>query len=334
MKMRRISIILCLLLAALSLVSCLNGRPRASGNTESEHDDRRDTVGEQVSVPLEPLTEGKSYSFSAYHKKTYWDLDMWEITPVTVIRSMDDLRAFFAEDGPRPEMYAPCNRYDDAFFEDHVVFMLHFVEGSGGNRHEVTDVVRAEDGWVVCVNRDSSGLTGDMAYWAVLVEVEIDEPFREGETVEVRVHEVFMIPYAAHTFTVFGGPSPMPKTAIVRSCAELEALFPTGGVTSDMQTLFQSYDEAWFERNALVLWHSYEGSPAATYGVLRVIKDQGRLVMELVRELPPHDVDFPCVMTNYFVFLEVNRLAFREEILKDDEILVNIRTVETVGTEE
>jgi len=76
-----------------------------------------------------------------------------------------------------------CDRYDEAYFEDHVLLMVLLEEGSGSNRHEVKKVLRSKD--LVTVEIDTivpEVGTCDMAEWHILVELP-----REAEVSEENI---------------------------------------------------------------------------------------------------------------------------------------------------
>lgn len=67
-----------------------------------------------------------------------------------------------------------CDRYDDTYFEDHILVMVLLEEGSGSNRHKVRSVYMSAGGrCCICIDRIvPEARTCDMAEWHILIELE------------------------------------------------------------------------------------------------------------------------------------------------------------------
>lgn len=73
-----------------------------------------------------------------------------------------------------------CDRYDEAYFEDHILLMVILEEGSGSNRHEVKKVLRSKDWVTVEIDTIVPEVgTCDMAEWHILVELPREAEMRE-----------------------------------------------------------------------------------------------------------------------------------------------------------
>ncbi len=73
-----------------------------------------------------------------------------------------------------------CDRYDEAYFEDHILLMVLLEEGSGSNRHEVKKVLRSKDWVTVEIDTIVPEIgTCDMAEWHILVELPREAEVRE-----------------------------------------------------------------------------------------------------------------------------------------------------------
>ena len=85
-----------------------------------------------------------------------------------------------------------CDRYDDAYFEDHILIMVLLEEGSGSNRHKVQSVHMSADGrCYIYIDRiiPEAG-TCDMAEWHILIEPEAGVSIEKESDVTVFVDGV------------------------------------------------------------------------------------------------------------------------------------------------
>ncbi|MBR3807212.1 MAG: hypothetical protein IKJ15_02420 [Lachnospiraceae bacterium] len=131
---------------------------------------------------------------NAYHEGT-------EYPDTKIIRSVDELNAYYnANKGKfdlerHDKVYSDttigfldaCDKYDETYFENHILVMVLLEEGSGSNRHEVDGVKASSDGKLYV---DISSIvpevgTCDMAQWHILVELDADIKVESESDVEV-----------------------------------------------------------------------------------------------------------------------------------------------------
>ncbi len=113
-----------------------------------------------------------------------------EYPVVKIIRSVDELNAYYRENKDRfdlerkDKVYSDttigfldaCDKYDAAYFEDQILVMVLLEEGSGSIHHNVDNVKIGSDGKLyVSIRRDVPEVgTDDMAEWHILIEPEKD----------------------------------------------------------------------------------------------------------------------------------------------------------------
>lgn len=133
------------------------------------------------------LGGGKSCGFNAQYIRTNGYHEGVEYPVVTVIRSTEELNAYYEAN---KELYSmgrrenpasdstigfldACDKYDDAYFENQILVLILLEEGSGSIRHEVTDVSAADGHLVISIDSivPEQG-TCDMAEWHIFVEPE------------------------------------------------------------------------------------------------------------------------------------------------------------------
>ena len=111
-----------------------------------------------------------------------------EYPVVKIIRSVDELNAYYKENKDRYDLerkdnvYSDntigfldaCDKYDAAYFEDQILVMVLLEEGSGSNRHNVDNVKLGSDGKLYINIRTIVPEAGtcDMAEWHILIEPE------------------------------------------------------------------------------------------------------------------------------------------------------------------
>ena len=121
---------------------------------------------------------------------------------VTVIRSVKELQAYYekgknAFDLERRDenqyydysigFLDACDKYDDAYFEDHILLLLRIGTGSGSHRFRITDMLLAENGTLTV---DVATLvpevgTCDMAGWHIFIEPETGINVADEDHVQV-----------------------------------------------------------------------------------------------------------------------------------------------------
>ena len=109
---------------------------------------------------------------------------------VKIIRSVRELSEYYEANkegyslGRNDNVYSDttigfldaCDKYDDAYFEDHILIMVLLEEGSGSIRHKVQSVHMNADGHCyIYIDRivPEAG-TCDMAEWHILIELETE----------------------------------------------------------------------------------------------------------------------------------------------------------------
>ena len=122
---------------------------------------------------------------------------------VKIIRSAQELNAYYEANrekyglGRRDKVYADmtigfldaCDRYDEAYFEEHILIMVLLEEGSGSNRHQVRSVHMSAGGQCrIDIDRivPEAG-TCDMAEWHILIEPEAGTKIEKEADVTVFV---------------------------------------------------------------------------------------------------------------------------------------------------
>ena len=126
--------------------------------------------------------------FDAQYIRTYGYHEGVEYPVAKIIRSVRELNAYYEankeeyglgrNDNVSPDttigFLDACDRYDGAYFEDHVLIMVLLEEGSGSVRHKVQSVRVSADGQC-CIYIDRivpEAGTCDMARWHILIEPE------------------------------------------------------------------------------------------------------------------------------------------------------------------
>ena len=91
---------------------------------------------------------------------------------VTVIESVEALNSYYEENQDRYDLaqWDVTERYDEAYFSENVLLLVLLEEGSGSNRHEVTAVMKQEDGMEIAIDRILPEIgTTDMAEWHIFI---------------------------------------------------------------------------------------------------------------------------------------------------------------------
>lgn len=130
----------------------------------------------------------KECEFSAQYIRTDGYHDGVRYPIVTVIRSVDDLNAYYEANKDKYSLerrtgtiYSDstigfldaCDKYTEEYFEDRMLLMVLLEEGSGSVRHRVERVATGREGMVVDITTIvPEVVTDDMAEWHVLIELE------------------------------------------------------------------------------------------------------------------------------------------------------------------
>lgn len=144
---------------------------------------------ENVSVIDDPPEAG-AVDFAAQYIRTDGYHEELSYPAVRLIRSVEELNTYYEankdlynlehRDNPAADstigFLDACDRYDDAFFEAHLLILVLLEEGSGSTRHKVTAVRQNAEG-ALTVDIETivpeSG-TCDMALWHIFVETTAD----------------------------------------------------------------------------------------------------------------------------------------------------------------
>lgn len=212
-NLTRRTICLALLLAACSallLCGCRAGtKPAAEGQqtghgTAAQTDEpatvarpteaaTEEALPTEPEIPTEPSTEPIPFTeppleavpFRAQYVRTDHYLDGAEYPQSRLVRSREELLAFYNEflgadslmraSGPASAVPSEFEFYDEDFFLDRSLIVVRLEEGSGSNRHEVTDVLLDSGAYLVQITRILPGPgyagTCDMAEWHILIEI-------------------------------------------------------------------------------------------------------------------------------------------------------------------
>ena len=136
----------------------------------------------------EEIPEGVAVNFDVQYIRTDGYHEGTEYPDVKIIRSVDELNAYYAVNKDKfdlerkDKVYSDttigfldaCDKYDEAYFENQTLVMVLLEEGSGSNRHEVDNVKLGSDGKLyISINTivPEAG-TCDMAEWHILIEPE------------------------------------------------------------------------------------------------------------------------------------------------------------------
>jgi len=157
----------------ICLCGCSNGQIDKTTITEES------TTGVQI-----PLTfTGIAVRTNGYHEDAIYPA-------VTVINSKSGLEKYYSANRDRyflekrtPEppdvgqgFLDAADKYDNAFFTNHVLVLILLEEGSGSIRHEVTKVDQNEMETDITIRRDVPYVqTEDMAEWHIFIELKSSE---------------------------------------------------------------------------------------------------------------------------------------------------------------
>lgn len=176
--------ILCIaLLAAAGIM----GAEGFSGGNENDPPGNLDGGGVETDG-AEAVLAAPAINFDAQYIRTDGYHEGVQYPVVKIIRSVGELNAYYEAN---KEEYSlgrndnvssdttigfldACDRYDNAYFEDHILVMVLLEEGSGSNRHEVQAVHMSAGGQCrIDIDRivPEAG-TCDMAEWHILIEPE------------------------------------------------------------------------------------------------------------------------------------------------------------------
>lgn len=151
------------------------------------------------------------YDFNAQYVRAFDLKDAQEYPTVALLRSRADLEAFYEANTPSyysgsvlktdselvdaRSIQNACEKYDDAFFADRDIILIVNEESSGAYRDEIVRVTGCDGNIEIGLNRyvpgRGYGVTCDMAYWHIFVEVEKDVvPRKDVSRIDVLVQTV------------------------------------------------------------------------------------------------------------------------------------------------
>ena len=154
----------------------------------------------------EDALDAPPVGFGARYIRTDGYREDIEYPVVKIIRSVQELDAYYEANkeayglGRRDNVsfdttigfLDACDRYDDAYFEDHILVMVLLEEGSGSNRHQVQSVNMSAGGQCrIYIDRivPEAG-TCDMAEWHILIEPEAGVEIEKESDITVFVDGV------------------------------------------------------------------------------------------------------------------------------------------------
>ena len=183
--MAGVSVLCVMTLLAAGLTSA-----KGSGKGNEKHPPRDLEIGAAGNggTGEDILLAAPTVDFSAQYIRTYGYREDVEYPVVKIIRSVRELNAYYEANKERYGLgrwdnvsadttigfLDACDKYDDAWFEGHILIMVLLEEGSGSVRHQVRSVHVSADGRC-CLYIDRivpEAGTCDMAEWHILIEVE------------------------------------------------------------------------------------------------------------------------------------------------------------------
>lgn len=157
----------------------------------TEDKKNQDKQYEDIGKDSDSLPRTEACKFKAQYSRTNGYHEGVEYPIVKIIRSVDELKAYYEANqgryhlGRKDAAYAnepigfldACDRYDEAYFEEQMLILVLLEEGSGSVRHEVKSVeLTEEDGKTQMTIRIDSITpdicTDDMAEWHIFIEPE------------------------------------------------------------------------------------------------------------------------------------------------------------------
>lgn len=174
--------------ALLAAAGIASAKGSAGGNEKHPPRNLDSGVDGNGGTEEDILLAAPSIDFDAQYIRTDGYHEDMKYPVVKIIRSARELSAYYEankeeyslerRDNVSSDMTIgfldACDKYDDAWFEDHILIMVLMEEGSGSNRHEVRSVRMSDNGHCsIYIDRivPEAG-TCDMAEWHILIELE------------------------------------------------------------------------------------------------------------------------------------------------------------------
>ena len=193
-------------LCAVALFAAV-GVANAEGAGKGSENDLPENPGMGIDEPdgTETVLAAPTIAFDAQYIRTDGSHECIEYPIVRIIRSVRELNAYCEANKEeydleyRDNMYSDtigfldaCDRYDEAYFEDHILVMVLLSEGSGSIRHKARSVHMSADGQC-CIYIDrivpEEG-TCDIAVWHILIESEAGVKIEKESDITVFVDGV------------------------------------------------------------------------------------------------------------------------------------------------
>lgn len=263
-----------------------------TGSNEPDEPDIMETIPTSPTVPAptepnvtEPVSPEDVIEFHSKYVKCYSGSN-YSWGPV-IIRSKEELELLYKREvaqfedwilefDPIASVREQINQYDDTFFEKQSLILLMTPESSGGNTLDVTELFWIGDRVSVTIDRDTSGMTCDMAYWYVFIET--DQVLAENTDVRVQYKVngyVELSPLETISFKTqniyYGAPdmdAKYPKVDVIASVEELQAYL--SNLEQDLSVETSGYDAAFFDQYTLLALWNPVGSSSEDYRVTEV----------------------------------------------------------------
>ncbi len=184
---------LCLCLLVLTAVDphwSIDPGAMPEGTSNQTPEDAPETiVGAEGWTNTPGLGADGPLSFSAQYIRTNGCQEGAKYPIVKIIRSVDELNAYYAEQKDnydlerKEQVYVDttigfldaCDQYDESYFAGHFLVMVLLEEGSGSIRHRVDAVDLAGGALAIHIGTIVPEVgTDDMAQWHILIELEAD----------------------------------------------------------------------------------------------------------------------------------------------------------------
>lgn len=263
-----------------------------TGTNEPDEPNIMETIPTSPTVPAptepnvtEPVSPEDVIGFHSKYVKCHSGSD-YSWGPV-IIRSKEELELLYKREvaqfedwilefDPIASVWEQINQYDDTFFEKQSLILLMTPESSGGNTLDVTELFWIGDRVSVTIDRDTSGMTCDMAYWYVFIETDQVLAKNTDVRVQYKVNGYFELsPLETISFKTqniyYGAPdmdAKYPKVDVIVSVEELQAYL--SNLEQDLSVETSGYDAAFFDQYTLLALWNPVGSSSKEYNVTQV----------------------------------------------------------------
>lgn len=243
-----------------------------------------------------------------YYRNSYYDDDYGKDL-VEVIESLDELNAYYEQN---KDKYGFDDTWVDAtadytaeWFEGNVLVMAKLIEGSGSISHEVTGVKKSGNNISVSIKRITPEIgTCDMAGWHVMMgiskadyagcTISLDTPENADTQIEPINAQVIRT-------DIIDWDSVYDEIVVIDSFDKLEKYYEKHKNLFDLEhketvysdttigfvDTFETYNEAWFENNVLLMAVVEEGSGSIRHYLDHIHKSpNGELTIIFERVIP------------------------------------------------